>query len=236
MGDVASDADKSDEDNDDPFNAPSPKKSKPSTSVTSDSVTISDSQGIPMFDPNEIHHPHSTEWFPAEPVGEYVASRLRTSLDKQTRAKLRSECPCPFLHSKSSSTPTIDPSLLAFFTKLGNDPRKGVNKAWSTCQDKRLDVVVPLTRIFNLAESARLQGAPKPPSLTHPKIGTIEAGGAAPRWDRATVEEAFLPRRDPAPRPPRRPREAALSSGSERRWEDTSLSSQAGTTPTPLPG
>ncbi|KAJ1155268.1 hypothetical protein NDU88_008002 [Pleurodeles waltl] len=156
MGDAASEADKSDMDNDDPFNAPPPKKSKLSSS---NSASMSDSQGVPMFDPSEIHHPQSTEWFPAEHVGEYVASRLRTPLDKQTRTKLRSECPRPLLHSNMSSTPSIDPSLITFFTKFGKGPRKGVDKAWSTCQEKLLDVVGPLKRIFDLAESARLEQA-----------------------------------------------------------------------------
>ncbi|KAJ1099405.1 hypothetical protein NDU88_004506 [Pleurodeles waltl] len=40
--------------------------------------------------------------------------------------------------------------------RYGKDPRKGVDKAWSTGQDKLLDIVGPLTRIFDMAESARL--------------------------------------------------------------------------------
>ncbi|KAJ1140740.1 hypothetical protein NDU88_007078 [Pleurodeles waltl] len=49
----------------------------------------------------------------------------------------------------------------------------------------------------------RLRGVLEPRSLIHPKIGTIEAGGAAPRENRAAGEEAFLPRRGPALRPSR---------------------------------
>ncbi|KAJ1169481.1 hypothetical protein NDU88_001374 [Pleurodeles waltl] len=55
------------------------------------------------------------------------------------------------------ATPAIDTSLIMFFTKYGKDPRKGVDKAWSSCQDKLLDIVGPQTRIFDMAESARLE-------------------------------------------------------------------------------
>ncbi|KAJ1120184.1 hypothetical protein NDU88_008358 [Pleurodeles waltl] len=109
-----------------------------------------------MFDPGDIQHPNSTEWLPSDHVADYVTARLRTPLDKQVRAKLKSECSRPALSSKIAVTPAIDSSLLTFFTKYGKDPRKGVDKAWSTCQDKLLDIVGPLTRIFDIAESARL--------------------------------------------------------------------------------
>ncbi|KAJ1200220.1 hypothetical protein NDU88_004046 [Pleurodeles waltl] len=151
IGNAASEAVKSDDDTEDPFGAPLPKKSRQATPSHSKPSLISDSQGVPMSVPAEIHHPHSTEWFPAEHVGEYVSSRLCTALDKQTRAKLRSECPRPSLHSKMSSTPAIDPSLLT------------LDKAWSTCQDKLLDVISPLTRIFDLVDLARFDHIPVNP-------------------------------------------------------------------------
>ncbi|KAJ1094286.1 hypothetical protein NDU88_007364 [Pleurodeles waltl] len=88
--DSVSDADKSDDDVDTMF-SPSPKKAKLSAQEAGKPLVISDAEGVPMFNPNDIHHPNSTEWFPADHVGDYVAARLRTSLDKQTRAKLRSE-------------------------------------------------------------------------------------------------------------------------------------------------
>ncbi|KAJ1163213.1 hypothetical protein NDU88_003676 [Pleurodeles waltl] len=153
--DSVSDADKSGDDIDTVFSPP-PKKAKLSAQEAGKPLIISDAEGVPMFNPKYIHHPNSTKWFPADHVGDYVASRLHMSLDKQTRAKLRSECPRPPLPSKITSTPAIDPSLITFFTKFGKDPRKGVDKAWSTCQDKLLDVVGPLTRIFDLAEAAHL--------------------------------------------------------------------------------
>ncbi|KAJ1193692.1 hypothetical protein NDU88_002988 [Pleurodeles waltl] len=48
--------------------------------------------------------------------------------------------------------------MLLFFTKFGKDPKKGVNRAWSNCQDRLLDLVGPLTRILDLAEEAKAEG------------------------------------------------------------------------------
>ncbi|KAJ1105976.1 hypothetical protein NDU88_003379 [Pleurodeles waltl] len=42
---------------------------------------------------------------------------------------------------------------------MGKDPRKGVDKAWASCQDKLLDVLGPFTRIFDIAEAARIYGS-----------------------------------------------------------------------------
>ncbi|XP_069092103.1 uncharacterized protein [Pleurodeles waltl] len=49
--------------------------------------------------------------------------------------------------------------MLLFFTKFGKDPKKGVDRAWSNCQDRLLDLVGPLTRIFDLAEEAKMEGS-----------------------------------------------------------------------------
>ncbi|KAJ1215174.1 hypothetical protein NDU88_002783 [Pleurodeles waltl] len=49
--------------------------------------------------------------------------------------------------------------MLLFFTKFGKDPKKGVDRAWSNCQDRLLDLVGPLTRIFDLAKDAKLEGS-----------------------------------------------------------------------------
>ncbi|KAJ1137884.1 hypothetical protein NDU88_004280 [Pleurodeles waltl] len=142
-----------------PPSSPPPKRSKLSSNDPSPCVV--DSEGVPMFDPSLIQHPNSAEWLPLDHVGDYISSRLRLPLDKQTRSKLKSECPRPSLDSNITATPSIDQSLISFFTKFGKDPRKGVDKAWTTCQDKLLDVVGPLTRIFDLAETARLEDSPR---------------------------------------------------------------------------
>ncbi|XP_078527912.1 uncharacterized protein LOC144802049 [Lissotriton helveticus] len=120
---------------------------------------VFDSEGLPMFDPSSIRHPNSTEWLPSHHVGEYISARLRLPLEATVRSRLKSECPKPALPDKITLVPTIDQPLLTFFSKFGKDPRRGVDKAWSTCQDKLLDIVGPLARIFDMAESARLDGS-----------------------------------------------------------------------------
>ncbi|XP_078504344.1 uncharacterized protein LOC144762915 [Lissotriton helveticus] len=135
---------------------PSPKKARLDAFA---SQPVLDSEGNPMFDPSSIRHPNSTEWFPIPHVGEYISSKLRLPLDKSVRVKLKSECPKPSLPSHITVTPSIDQPLLTFFLKFGKDPRKGVDRAWSTCQDKLLDVVGPLAQVLDMAETARLEGS-----------------------------------------------------------------------------
>ncbi|XP_069078446.1 uncharacterized protein [Pleurodeles waltl] len=134
---------------------PPPKKSKP-TSAEQTHAPLLDSDGNPMFDPGLIHHPNSTEWLPSDHVASYILAKLRLPLDKQVRAKLRSECPRPSPPLHITATPSIDLSLLTFFSKFGKDPRKGVDRAWALCQDKVLDLVGRLSRIFYFKESARI--------------------------------------------------------------------------------
>ncbi|XP_069100854.1 uncharacterized protein [Pleurodeles waltl] len=133
---------------------PLPKKSK-LTSSSQSHAPLLDSDGNLMFDPGLIHHPNSTEWVPSNHVAKYILAKLRLPLDKQVRSRLRAECPRPSLPLHITDTPAIDPSLLTFFSNFGKDPRKGVDRAWALCQDKVLDLVGPLSRIFDLAESAR---------------------------------------------------------------------------------
>ncbi|KAJ1159801.1 hypothetical protein NDU88_000306 [Pleurodeles waltl] len=122
-----------------------------------------DHSGEPLFDPSLMVHPNSKEWYPADHVADYVSFFLRHSLDKVARNKLKSECPRPSLPDNITATPTIDPNMLMFFTKFGKDPKKGVDRAWSGCQDKLLDLVGPLTRIFDMAEEAKMDNTPIDP-------------------------------------------------------------------------
>ncbi|XP_069098274.1 olfactory receptor 1468-like [Pleurodeles waltl] len=55
--------------------------------------------------------------------------------------------------------------MLLFFTKFGKDPKKGVDRAWSNCQASLLDLVSPLTRIFDLAEEAKIEGSQVDPDI-----------------------------------------------------------------------
>lgn len=138
---------------DDNSSSPPPKKCKFDPFA---SKSVLDAEGSPMFDPS-----HSTSKLNGMVSGysmrDYISSRLRLPLDKQIRSKLKSECPRPSLPSNITSTQSIDLSLLTFFSKFGKDPHKGIDKAWSTCQDKLLDIVGPLARIFDMAEVARLE-------------------------------------------------------------------------------
>ncbi|KAJ1184097.1 hypothetical protein NDU88_000907 [Pleurodeles waltl] len=122
-----------------------------------------DHAGEPLFDPSFMVHPNSKEWYPSEHVADYVSFFLRHPLDKAARNKLKSECPRPSLPDNITATPVIDPNMLMFFSKFGKDPKKGVDRAWSGCQDKLLDLVGPLTRIFDLVEEAKMDSNPIDP-------------------------------------------------------------------------
>ncbi|KAJ1160574.1 hypothetical protein NDU88_001070 [Pleurodeles waltl] len=132
------------------------------------SHVLVDHAGEPLFDPSFMVHPNSKEWYPSDHVADYVSFFLRHPLDKATRNKLKSECPRPSLPDNITATPVIDPNMLMFFTKFGKDPKKGVDRAWSGCQDKLLDLVGPLTRIFDLAEEAKMDNSPIDPE--DPKV------------------------------------------------------------------
>ncbi|KAJ1108925.1 hypothetical protein NDU88_006295 [Pleurodeles waltl] len=113
---------------DDIFPPSLPPSKRPKLSLSDSSPNIVDSEGVPMFDPSLIHHPNSTESLPSDHVGDYISSRLHLPRDKQTRAKLRSGGRRPSLESNITATPTIDQSLITFFTTFGKDPRKGVER------------------------------------------------------------------------------------------------------------
>ncbi|XP_064407974.1 uncharacterized protein LOC135352703 [Latimeria chalumnae] len=51
--------------------------------------------------------------------------------------------------------PTVDQSFLTYFSsKLGKDPRKGLDRSLKGVQDKLLDISSPLTKILGIAEDA----------------------------------------------------------------------------------
>ncbi|XP_040275286.1 uncharacterized protein LOC120990501 [Bufo bufo] len=50
-----------------------------------------------------------------------------------------------------------------FLAKTGWNPKKGLDSALRSCQDKVLDVFGPLAKIFELAEAARTEGSPIDP-------------------------------------------------------------------------
>ncbi|XP_044137826.1 uncharacterized protein LOC122928733 [Bufo gargarizans] len=112
------------------------------------SSSLIDPQGTPLFDPDSLHHPRSAEWLPIPHVAQYLESRVRKPLSKETRNKLKAECPRPLIPNK----------MIQFLSKSGFNPRKGLDSALRACQDKLLDSLGPMTKIFELAETARIEG------------------------------------------------------------------------------
>ncbi|KAJ1214787.1 hypothetical protein NDU88_002398 [Pleurodeles waltl] len=88
-----------------------------------------------MFQPEDIYHPRSSEWRPEKRVADYVASKIRQPLDKEVRARLRSECPRRTLPDRVAAMPEIDPKMCTFFAKYVKDPKKGIDRSWRWCQD-----------------------------------------------------------------------------------------------------
>ncbi|KAJ1213639.1 hypothetical protein NDU88_001271 [Pleurodeles waltl] len=101
-----------------------------------------------LFDPENIIHPHTTEWVPCMEVAHYVHDRQHKSFEKEIRSTLRSECPRPSLLGKIADTPELDPSMTTFLKHFAKDPKKGLDRAWLSCQDKRYDLSAPLTKFL----------------------------------------------------------------------------------------
>ncbi|XP_044129979.1 uncharacterized protein LOC122923262 [Bufo gargarizans] len=125
--------------------------------------TLVDPSGIPLFDPDSLHHPRSAEWLPVAHVSDYLEHWVRRPLSKEARSKLRAECPRPLIPNKVCDTPSVDPKMTQFLAKTGWNPRKGLDSAIRSCQDKLLDIFGPLAKIFEMAESARADGSPIDP-------------------------------------------------------------------------
>ncbi|KAM8971965.1 sodium-coupled neutral amino acid symporter 1-like [Pelodytes ibericus] len=121
--------------------------------------------GQPLFDPDELQHPRSAEWAPADHVAQYISLRVRKPLDKLARSKLRAECPRPTVPNSACATPDVDPKIIQFLSKTGWKPKKGFEFALRNCQDKILDIMGPLTQIFEMAETAVSGGTPVDPNV-----------------------------------------------------------------------
>ncbi|XP_056391859.1 uncharacterized protein LOC130284924 [Hyla sarda] len=129
-----------------------------SATATGNPHAILDSLGVPFFDPDDIKHPRSGEWSPLPQVAKYVEAWLRKPLDRSNRSKLRSECPRPSVANKVAATPELDPILIKYLLKSGNNPKKGPDRSFMSVQDKLLDILGPLTKILNMAEHAVATG------------------------------------------------------------------------------
>ncbi|XP_078531608.1 uncharacterized protein LOC144818244 isoform X2 [Lissotriton helveticus] len=118
-----------------------------------------------MLDLDDIVHPRSAEWVPAEKAALYLASRLRKPLENEARSRLRAECPRPTLEGKVSIIPDIESKMATFLAKFIKEPKKGIDRSWRACQDKLLDITGPLAKILDMAEEARVSG-----SLIYPEV------------------------------------------------------------------
>ncbi|KAJ1210710.1 hypothetical protein NDU88_006072 [Pleurodeles waltl] len=83
---------------------------------------------------------------------------LRKPLEKDERSVMMAECSRPVIDEKVCMTPNLDPDMLTYLFKLGRDPRKGLEKSLKQVQDKLLDVLGPLARMFDTVEDAYLKG------------------------------------------------------------------------------
>ncbi|XP_053310368.1 uncharacterized protein LOC128472509 [Spea bombifrons] len=122
--------------------------------LDADANALLDPQGEPLFDPDNLIHPRSADWFPTEHVAKYIAARVRHPLDKATRNKLKAECPRPTVPDLACNTPDVDPKIAQFLGKTGWRPKKGLDFSLRNCQDKVLDVLGPCARIFEMVEEA----------------------------------------------------------------------------------
>ncbi|CAH2247137.1 Hypothetical predicted protein [Pelobates cultripes] len=57
-------------------------------------------------------------------------------------------------------TPDVDPKIAQFLGKSGWKFKRGFDYSLRHCQDKVLDVLGPVAKIFNMVESALIEGAP----------------------------------------------------------------------------
>ncbi|KAM4702972.1 uncharacterized protein WCC33_011531 [Rhinophrynus dorsalis] len=141
-----------------------PKKIKSQTDTVTPAEPaiphILDAKGKPLFDPEGIKHPRSSEWSPRPHIAQYLETWVRKPMSRATRNKLRAECPRPLIPNKVCNTPELDTRLVKFMSKTGRDPRKGLDKALKSCQDKLLDSLGPITKIFELSEDALLSDTP----------------------------------------------------------------------------
>ncbi|XP_044141355.1 uncharacterized protein LOC122931355 [Bufo gargarizans] len=118
---------------------------------------LTDPSGEPLFDPDSLHHPRSAEWLPLEHVSKYLEARVRCPLSKEARNKLRAECPRPVIPNRVCETPAVDPKMTQFLARSGWNPRRGLESALRSCQDKLLDIFGPLAKLFDLAETAKAE-------------------------------------------------------------------------------
>ncbi|KAJ1211358.1 hypothetical protein NDU88_006718 [Pleurodeles waltl] len=94
---------------------------------------VKDPLGHTLFEPSDVKHPRSAEWWPIRHVAEYFRQKIRKSLERSERNLMRAECSCPVIGEKDSVTPNLDPDVITYLFKLGRDPRKGLERSLKQC-------------------------------------------------------------------------------------------------------
>ncbi|KAJ1112969.1 hypothetical protein NDU88_001229 [Pleurodeles waltl] len=115
---------------------------------------VKDPLGQVLFEPSDVKHPRSAEWWPMRHVAEYIRQKIRNPLERNERNVMRAECSHPVIGEKDSMTPNLDPVLITYLFKLGRDPRKGLERLLKQCEYRLLDVLGPLARICDMVEES----------------------------------------------------------------------------------
>ncbi|KAJ1191577.1 hypothetical protein NDU88_000893 [Pleurodeles waltl] len=123
-----------------------------------DILDLLDPLGEKLFEPKDIRHPRGKEWWPLEHLAGYIKDRLRKPVEKDEKNVMRAECSRPVIDEKVCMTHNLDPDMITYMFKLGRDPRKGLEISLKQVQNKLLDVLGPLARIFDTVEDAYLKG------------------------------------------------------------------------------
>ncbi|CAH2301457.1 Hypothetical predicted protein [Pelobates cultripes] len=97
-----------------------------------------DAKDTLAFDPDNLRHPRSAKWEPAEHIAQYLALRVRKSLSQEGRNKLRAECPRPNIPDAVAKNPEV---------KTGWKPKTGLDYSLRNCHDKFLDTLDPVTKL-----------------------------------------------------------------------------------------
>lgn len=87
-------------------------------------------------------------------MSQLIRDRNRKPLDTAVHNKLQSECPRFTISNQILFILVINHRFLALFTKYVKDPKKGIGRAWSSFNDKVLDVMEPVGKIFDMAKQA----------------------------------------------------------------------------------
>ncbi|KAJ1155661.1 hypothetical protein NDU88_008390 [Pleurodeles waltl] len=89
--------------------------------------------GHTLFEPSDVKHPRSAEWWPMHHVAEYLRQKNLKPLKRNKRDIMMAECSRPVIGEKDSMTPNLDPDLTTYLFKLGRDPHKGLERSVKQC-------------------------------------------------------------------------------------------------------